>query len=71
MYFTFSSDEGRSWTAPRLLQGKDGSNWDMGYPRVVLLPDGNVLATYYYNHTGQGDKYRRIAASIFDPNQFK
>jgi hypothetical protein len=69
MYVTFSNDEGKTWGPPRLLQGKDGGSWDIGYPRAVQLPDGKVVATYYYNNSGTGDKYRYISAAIFDPNQ--
>lgn len=71
MYAVFSNDDGKTWGNPYLIQGKDGGNWDIGYPRALQLPNGNVIATYYYNHTGQGDKYRYIAASIFDPAKFK
>lgn len=67
VYVTYSGDEGRSWSTPVLVRGKDGSSNDMGYPRVVQRPDGKVVAIYYYNHAKRGDKYRYIAASIFDP----
>lgn len=68
MYVTYSDDEGKNWERPALLRGKDGAAWDIGYPRAVLLPDGKVVATYYYNNVNWGDKYRYISATIFDPN---
>lgn len=71
MYVTFSSDEGRTWTEPSLLRGHDGACWDIGYPRSVELPDGKVVAIYYYNNAEAGDKYRYIAATIFDPTNWK
>lgn len=71
MYVTYSSDEGKSWEPPALLRGKDGAVWDIGYPRAVLLPDGKVVATYYYNNVNWGDPYRYISATIFDPERGK
>ena len=71
MYVTYSSDDGKSWETPVLLRGKDGAVWDIGYPRAVLLPDGNIVATYYYNNVNWGDSYRYISATIFDPKRGK
>lgn len=70
MYVVFSKDEGRTWTKPQMIQGKDGGTWDIGYPRALQLPNGKVIATYYYNKTGAGDKFRYISGSIFDPATF-
>jgi hypothetical protein len=67
MYVTYSGDDGTSWSNPVLLRGKDGAYWDIGYPRSVLLPNGRVVAVYYYNNLFQGDQYRYIAATIFEP----
>lgn len=67
MYVVYSSDDGQTWTTPRQIRGGDGSNGDIGYPRSVELPNGQVVATYYYNNAEAGDKYRYIAATIFDP----
>ncbi|MGQ8335800.1 sialidase family protein [Sunxiuqinia sp. A32] len=66
MYVSYSSDEGLSWNEPELLRGHDGACWDIGYPRSVLLPDGKVVAVYYYNNANAGDKYRYISASILN-----
>ncbi len=70
MYVVFSSDNGQSWTEPTLLRGQDGAVWDIGYPRAVQLPNGNVVAVYYYNNADSGDKYRYIAATIFNPDNY-
>lgn len=70
MYVAFSSDKGKSWTEPALLRGQDGAVWDIGYPRAVQLPNGNVVAVYYYNNADTGDKYRYIAATIFNPDNY-
>lgn len=70
MYVVFSKDNGLTWGKPSLLRGKDGGSWDIGYPSAVVLPNGNVVTTYYYNQANQGDKYRYIAATIFDPSEF-
>ncbi|MCG6189539.1 sialidase family protein [Maribellus maritimus] len=69
MYVTFSSDNGLTWDSPSLLRGNDGAIWDIGYPRSVELPDGKIVAVYYYNNADLGNKYRYIATSIFDPVQ--
>ena len=71
MYITYSSDEGKSWDKPELFRGNDGANWDIGYPRAVVLPDGKVVTTYYYNNASDGNKYRYIAASILTPKKSK
>jgi hypothetical protein len=68
MYVVYSSNDGQSWSKPVLLRGKDGPCWDIGYPRSVELTNGKVVAVYYYNNFNLGDKYRYIAATIFDPN---
>jgi len=67
MYVVYSDDEGQTWTQPRQIRGRDGAIWDIGYPRSVELPDGKILAAYYYNNADLGDQYRYIAATIFDP----
>lgn len=66
MYVTYSSDEGKTWSQPVQIRGGDGAMADMGYPRSIQRPDGKIVATYYYNNQDNGDKYRYIAASIFD-----
>jgi Neuraminidase (sialidase) len=67
IYVAYSSNNGKTWDNPSLLRGGDGACWDIGYPRAVQLPSGKVVALYYYNNANAGDKYRYIAATIFDP----
>lgn len=68
MYAAYSGDEGKTWSEPVLLRGHDGAVWDIGYPRAVQRPDGKIVALYYYNNADQGDVYRYIAATIFEPH---
>ncbi len=67
IYVTYSSDEGTTWSKPKQIRGDDGANWDIGYLRAIERPDGKVVAVYYYNNAEAGEKYRYIAASVFDP----
>lgn len=48
-------------TAPEVVLRHDGGTGDLGYPWAVLMKDGRVLVTYYFN---QKDGTRHIAGSI-------
>jgi len=48
-------------TAEELVLRTDGCNYDLGYPWVTPLADGNILCAYYINHD---DGTRYIAGSI-------
>ena len=65
-----SEDEGRTW-APELVLRDDGGSWDLGYPRTVKLPGGQVMAAYYFNRVDDSIQLdggvRHIAATIFRP----
>ena len=65
-----SADDGRTWE-PELILRDDGGSHDLGYPRVVQLPDGRVLAAYYFNRADDPIQYdggvRHIAATSFTP----
>lgn len=63
-----SEDEGRTW-GPQIILRQDGRNWDIGYPRLTQLPDGRLLAVYYYSTPEEPQQY--IAGTIFDPNSLK
>lgn len=67
----FSSDEGQTWSDEVVLRGDDGANRDVGYPRMLQRPDGNLVIVYYWNNVLQEGSlpYRYIAATIFDPNK--
>lgn len=53
-------------TAPEFVIREDGGNTDIGYPWAVMLDDGNVLVTYYYN---QENGTRYIAGTILEFSQ--
>ncbi len=69
----FSSDNGRTWTDEIMLRGGDGANRDAGYPRMVQRPDGKLVMIYYWNNAliEEGDPYRYIAYTVFDPDNWK
>jgi len=48
MKVKLSSDNGKTWGDEITLRS-DGGTWDLGYPRMVVRPDGKVVVTYYYN----------------------
>jgi hypothetical protein len=50
LYVVASYDDGATWDiANRRIIRDDFPNWDIGYPSSVLMPDGRVLAVYYFN----------------------
>lgn len=65
-----SEDGGGTWE-PELVLRDDGGSFDLGYPRAVELPDGDVIATYYFNSADDAVQcrggVRHIAATIFTP----
>lgn len=62
LYVVASYDDGATWDLPRRRVIRDDfPNWDIGYPSSVLLPDGRVLAVYYFN---MFERYF-IAGSLF------
>ncbi len=42
-----SRDGGRTWDDEYVLR-KDARTWDIGYARAHLMPNGDILALYYY-----------------------
>lgn len=69
----FSDDNGNTWNDEVTLRSGDGANRDVGYPRITQRTDGKLVLVYYWNHTliDSEKPYRFIAASIFDPSDFK
>jgi hypothetical protein len=58
-----SEDGGKSW-GEELVVRKDGANWDMGYPRMVLIGEGKLVIIYYFT---TNDRYEQhIEASIIE-----
>lgn len=62
IYVVASYDNGGTWDiANRKIIRDDFPSWDIGYPSAVLLPDGRVMAVYYFS---MFERYF-IAASTF------
>jgi hypothetical protein len=59
-----SADGGASWSAPRPVR-EGAADWDLGYPRSVVRPDGRVVSVYYFNDATSPERY--IAATIWKP----
>jgi hypothetical protein len=59
-----SDDQGQTW-GPEFILRADGRNWDLGYPRTVQRPDGQLVTAYYFNDHRAKERY--IAATIWDP----
>ncbi|AMY11748.1 putative neuraminidase (sialidase) [Luteitalea pratensis] len=64
MRVVVSGDDGASWSTPRPLR-EGASDWDLGYPRSVVRPDGRVVSVYYFNDASSPERY--IAATIWTP----
>jgi len=59
-----SADGGRTWGEELVLRN-DAASWDIGYPRMVLRPDGKIVTLHYY-HTSEYPE-QHIAATIWTP----
>jgi hypothetical protein len=62
-----SGDGGRTWGREIMLR-EDGSGRDLGYPRTVQRPDGQVVTVYYFWDTMTGPE-RTIVATIWNPGE--
>ena len=62
--YVISENEGNSWGQEVILRD-DAGNHDVGYPRAIERPDGNVVVVYYHNDVADGERY--IAATIWKP----
>ncbi|MEZ5274788.1 MAG: sialidase family protein [Opitutaceae bacterium] len=67
---TYSSDEGRTWTAPFVLRddfwSEDMETNDLGYPRLFRRSDGKMVALYYFSTRKNP---HGIFATIWDPTE--
>ena len=63
-----SSDGGYTWSEPFYLRS-DSDCADLGYPRMIVRPDGIAVAAYYYSHSE--DSLRFIGGTVFDPCEDK
>ncbi|MER2535833.1 MAG: sialidase family protein [Rhizobiaceae bacterium] len=67
--YRISEDGGRRWGREGILR-QDGGSWDLGYPRVMEIEPGRLLAVYYMNLAGEaqaGGGVRHVASSEFSP----
>ena len=67
----YSSDGGKTWLKEFVIRtnfytGEDGQDMkDLGYPRLVQKPDGNLVAFYYW--ATKENPQQHIAATIWKP----
>jgi len=59
-----SDDNGRTCGEEVALRS-DGATWDLGYPRMVVRPDGRLVTMYYY--TTKGVPAQHIGVTVWDP----
>jgi hypothetical protein len=62
-----SGNDGDSWSDEIVLRA-GGGNYDIGYPRTVVRPDGVVVTVYYFNDRPDGQGERFIEATIWRPD---
>ena len=61
------SDEGRSWGEWILLR-EDAGTGDIGYPRTVLTPSGQLVTAYYYADEADGPRAERyVGCTVWTP----
>ena len=68
-----SNDNGDTWGDEITLRSGDGANRDAGYPKITQRADGKLVMVYYWNNAliDTDQPYRYIAATIFDPSEYK
>lgn len=59
-----SADDGKTWSHEIILRD-DALNWDLGYPRAVVLPGGRILCLYYIATPDR--KEQHIAYTLWNP----
>lgn len=59
-----SNNQGLSWSEPIVIRG-EGAGRDLGYPRTVELPNGNLVTIYYFHDKTDVD--RKIIATTWNP----
>lgn len=67
MMVVYSDNEGKSWSAPKILRDGYGSEdmetIDLGYPQLLRRQDGKMVAFYYWSTK---EHLHHIAATIWD-----
>ena len=61
-----SADGGKTWSEGFVLR-HDAQSGDLGYPRMIIRPDGIAVAAYYYTHSEQDLRF--IGCTLFDPEK--
>lgn len=61
-----SEDNGQTWGRTLTLR-QDGFDYDIGYNRQVVRPDGKIVTVYYYRTKKDGQSPSYIAATIWTP----
>lgn len=56
IFAVISTDDGRTWSAPRALHA-GAADWDLGYPRTVVRRDGRLVTVYYFNDPSGPERY--------------
>ena len=59
-----SNNQGVSWSAPFVVR-RNGAGRDLGYPRTVELPNGNLVTIYYFHDKTKVE--RKIIATTWHP----
>ena len=59
-----SDDAGRTWEREIILRD-DARNHDIGYPRMIVRPDGAIVTMYYFTTSEQPEQH--ICATIWNP----
>lgn len=63
-----SDDSGATW-GDEIIIRDDGGSWDLGYPRSVVTPKGEILTVYYMNLASdpvqQNGGVRHIASTLW------
>ena len=63
-----SDDNGQTWNDTITLR-RDGFDYDIGYNRQVVRPDGKVVTIYYWRTRRDGQSPTYIAATIWDAHE--
>lgn len=70
MMVVYSDNEGKSWSAPKILRTDYGSEdmetIDLGYPQLLNRRDGKMVALYYWSTK---ESLHHIAATIWDADK--
>jgi hypothetical protein len=65
----YSSDEGKTWSDEHILRDNyfrdEFDDRDLGYPRLLKLPEGKLIAIYYWANKETPNSH--IAATIWKP----